>query len=292
MTGSETDEPNELCRICRIGVQQRVYVKNGHDILRCNACGTGRAVARDFDPARYYTGEYFEGGHDDGYADYGGTGAVLRAEFERLSGRLQRIAPTGGDLLEVGCAYGYFLTTAQQHWRVHGLEISADAVARCHAAGLAGVRRGMAEAAELAPLPELQAIVMLDVIEHLPDPEAFLSACRDKLVSGGVLMLTTGDFGSPLARLMGKRWRLMTPPQHLWFFTARGFRVLAARQGWDVLTVEHPTKRVPLSLIRYQLQRMAGLKPRRDAGGGGIGIPVNLGDAMLVALRRPLERAA
>jgi SAM-dependent methyltransferase len=280
------------CPICATGQMRFAYAKNGHDIRSCDFCGIGRATVRDFDPTRYYTRAYFEGGHDDGYANYGRSEAVLRKEFARITAKLRAVAPQGGPLLEIGCAYGFFLQAARLHWQVYGLEISAEAVEHCHAAGLITVRHGMANRESLSALSAFQAIVMLDVIEHLSDPIGLLEACREKLLPGGVLMLTTGDFGSPLARFLGSRWRLMTPPQHLWFFTIPGFRALAQRQGWEVVRVSHPGKRVPLSLILFQIRRMLGLAPRVSASGAGIGIPVNLGDAMLLILRRPIEKAS
>jgi SAM-dependent methyltransferase len=291
MSAPDVARRSTLCPICGTGRMHFAYVKNGCDILRCVSCGVGRSSANDFDPSRYYTQAYFEGGREDGYAGYGSSRAVLGGEFARLASRLRKVAPQGGALLEIGCAYGFFLQVARQYWQVHGLEISADAVEQCHASGLASVLQGLATREALDTLPPLQAIVMLDVIEHLPDPAGVLEACREKLIPGGVLALTTGDFGSPLARLLGSRWRLMTPPQHLWFLTAAGFRALARRQGWEIVQLSHPGKRVPLSLILHQLRRMLGLPWRVSGIGAGVGIPVNLGDAMLLVLRRPIEAA-
>ena len=62
-------------------------------------------------------------------------------------------------------------------------------------------------------------VVMLDVIEHLTNPGQLLSELYSHTRPGSLLVLTTGDFGSIMARAMGKQWRLMTPPQHLWYFT-------------------------------------------------------------------------
>ena len=97
------------CPICAIGQMRFAYAKNGHDIWSCNSCGIGRATMRNFDPTRYYTRAYFEGGHDEGYANYGRSEAVLRREFTRLTAKLRAVAPQGGSLLEIGCTYGFFL---------------------------------------------------------------------------------------------------------------------------------------------------------------------------------------
>jgi SAM-dependent methyltransferase len=138
----------------------------------------------------------------------------------------------------------------------------------------------------LGRLGTMDVIVLLDVIEHLPSPRDTLALCARHLKPGGIIVITTGDFGSLPARLAGARWRLMTPPQHLWFFTRESIRRMAGSLGLDVAYSGHPWKIVPLSLITFQLARMLGRKPRQAAAASGVGLPVNLFDAMRVVLRK------
>lgn len=263
--------------------QRRLYSKNGCDIFRCEGCGLGRAEAASFDPGRYYTTEYFSGGHADGYADYLGAEAVLRREFARTADFVRR-HKASGRLLEIGCAYGFFLEEARLHFEVAGIEIAGDAAEHCRSRGLR-VANGIADEASLAGLGGMDVVVLLDVVEHLPDPHGTLSLCARHLRPGGIVVLTTGDFAAPLARFMGASWRLMTPPQHLWFFTPESMDRLAQRIGMRVEALDHPGKIVPAALILFQLRRMLGLRPRAPAA-GKIGIPVNLFDAMRVVLRK------
>jgi SAM-dependent methyltransferase len=273
------------CPACGADTEHpHLYRKNGCDVVRCARCGLGRALAGEFDPSAYYTEDYFSGGHADGYADYLGAEAVLRREFARTVQFLRRFRP-GGRLIEIGCAYGFFLEAAKPWFEVCGIELADDAAAHCRRNGL-DVVTGSADRATLRALGPADAIVLLDVIEHLPDPHETLALCARQLSADGVLMLTTGDFGSPLARLAGPRWRLMTPPQHLWFFTAASLSALAGRAGLRVERLDHPWKLVPLSLIRFQLARMRGRTPASAAAPSRIGIPVNLFDAMRLVLRR------
>jgi hypothetical protein len=99
-------------------------------------------------------------------------------------------------------------------------------------------------------------------------------------------VITTGDFGSTAARLAGARWRLMTPPQHLWFFTQESIRRLSTGLGLAVEHVDRPWKTVPVSLIVFQLRRMLGLQSEAVTTASRIGVPVNLFDAMRVVLRK------
>jgi hypothetical protein len=127
------------------------------------------------------------------------------------------------------------------------------------------------------------------VIEHLPQPHDTLALCCRYLRPGGVILMTTGDFASLLARLAGSRWRLMTPPQHLWFFTPQSLRQIAASLGLAFERCDHPGKVVPLSLILFQLSRMLGLRGPTIGAASRIGIPINLFDAMRVVLRKPVS---
>jgi SAM-dependent methyltransferase len=273
------------CPACGVLTPHRVlYAKNGCDILRCIECGLGRADATHFDPAAYYTGDYFSGGHADGYADYRSTEPVLRREFARTVEFIRRYR-AAGRLLDIGCAYGFFLQEAKRYFDVAGIELADEAASYCRQNGL-NVVTGVADEATLKIFGNMDVIVLLDVIEHLPDPHETLALCAGHLDAGGIVVLTTGDFGSPLARLLGAHWRLMTPPQHLWFFTAASVRRLATRLRLRLEHLDHPWKVVPLSLATFQLRRMLGRRSAAPSRTGNVGVPVNLFDAMRVVLRK------
>jgi SAM-dependent methyltransferase len=273
------------CLACGSRTEVSRFRVAGCDILQCRGCGLGRSEAASFDPASYYTDDYFTGVHADGYADYAGAEPVLRREFARTVGFIRRHR-SGGRLLEIGCAYGYFLDEAARHFDVAGIELAPAAAAAARARGL-NVLQGYADEDNFRRLGPVDVIVLLDVIEHLPDPRQVLALCRRFLNPGGFVVITTGDFGSLAARLAGARWRLMTPPQHLWFFTVPGLRALAADVGLSTVHVDHPWKLVPVSLIAFQLRRMLGLPAGNVvARASGVGLPVNLFDAMRVVLRR------
>lgn len=272
------------CPACgRLTPQPLLYEKNGCRIHRCADCGLGHTDASGFDPRAYYTEAYFSGGHADGYADYRAAEPVLRREFAHVV-RFIRRYKASGRLLEIGCAYGFFLEEARAHFDVTGIEIAADVAAQARARGL-DVRQGLADAATLAPLGTFDVIVLLDVIEHLPDPAAVMQLIAAHLKPGGIVVLTTGDFASLLARALGARWRLMTPPQHLWFFTPESMRRLGEAQRLTSERIDHPWKTVPLSLVLFQLGRMLGVRAAAPAL-GRLGVPVNLFDAMRVVMRK------
>jgi 2-polyprenyl-3-methyl-5-hydroxy-6-metoxy-1,4-benzoquinol methylase len=274
-----------FCPACAKSTEHRhLFVKNQCDISRCSACGLGRADAPNFKPDQYYTDDYFSGGHADGYADYRGAEPILRHEFARTVEFIRAYRPSGR-LLEIGCAYGFFLEEARPFYDVSGIEPAEDAADYCRRRGLR-VLTGVADEPALAQLGGMDVIVLLDVIEHLPDPQATLTLCRRHLNAGGIIVITTGDFASLCARLAGSHWRLMTPPQHLWYHTPESMRQFGRALGLRLEACDHPWKLVPLSLIVFQLRRMLGQRQPRAQRGSQIGIPINMFDAMRCVFRK------
>jgi SAM-dependent methyltransferase len=274
-----------FCPACSNATGQRLlFFKNDCEILQCAECGLGRAHANNFDPHIFYTTEYFTGGLPDGYADYLGSESVLRREFAKTVDFI-RTYRASGRLLEIGCAYGFFLQEATRYFDVAGIEIVEGAAAFCRQHGLC-VLTGTVDECGLERFGTMDVIVLLDVIEHLPSPHVTLALCARYLSPGGLLVITTGDFGSRHARLSGPRWRLMTPPQHLWYFTRDSIRRMSQPHGLCIESCDHPWKVVPLSLIALQVKRMLGICAAGPTVTSRVGVPVNLFDAMRIVLRK------
>src|SRR6266436_3502206 len=161
-----------------------------------------------------------------------------------------------------------------------------SASSMCQGSSL-NVFTGQADETLLGRLGTTDVIVLLDVIEHLPSPRDTIALLVNHLDPGGIIVITTGDFGSLYSRVAGAHWRLMTPPQHLWFFSQASMQAMATSLGLEVEHLDHPWKVVPLSLISFQLTRMSGLRPKRMVISNRLGLPVNLFDAMRVVLRKP-----
>src|SRR5258708_6160605 len=113
-----------------------------------------------------------------------------------------------GRLLDVGCAYGFFLHEAKRFFDVSGIELAEDAAEHCRRSGL-NVFTGQADETLLGRLGTTDVIVLHDVIEHLPSPRDTIALLVNHLDPGGIIVITTGDFGCALAPLCA----LMLPPK-------------------------------------------------------------------------------
>lgn len=282
-------QDGKSCETCGIslgynGAEKQCYQIKGYSISRCKNCGLmWTVIADEMNLQTIYTEDYFQGGVSDGYFDYLGSEKLLIREFQdRL--KLVLAYQKSGRLLEIGCATGGFLEQARKYFTVQGIDVSEFAIGEARKKGL-DVECAALESSRLVS-PHYEVIVMFDAIEHLPNPAATLAKAYSLLSNGGYLLLTTGDTGSLMARILGSRWRLMTPPQHLWFFGRDNIDILLTRLGFVVQSVTHQWRNVPLSLIWYQLFR-GKIRPLPEFL-GRIVLPVNLFDTMTVVARKPV----
>jgi SAM-dependent methyltransferase len=160
-------------------------------------------------------------------------------------------------LLDLGCWVGFLLSEARQRgWEVVGVEPSQFASAYARERLGLDVRTGELFSAPL-PLAHYDAIVMGDVIEHLPRPGEALDRMAALLSPGGVAWMALPDAGSVVARRLGKRWWSVIPT-HVQFFTRDSIRTLLEDRGWEVLEIATAPKAFS---VRYYLERVGGYSP-------------------------------
>lgn len=240
------------CPLCGAREDTPVRAFDPFRVVRCGSCGLlflNPRLHEDLMRAAYANEAYFEGG-GLGYSGYEAQERTLRRTFARFLSTLQSEGMTGGRLLELGCAYGYFLDEARGYFEERvGTDFSERAVAR--AVELADrVYLGGLDA-----LPEGEAfdcVVMVHVIEHIYDPVGLLRSLTSRLRPGGAVVLATPDGGSFWRRLMGRRWPFYKPPEHVSFFDRRTLPRLLEAAGLQPVVLPYPSF-FPLHLIGEKL---------------------------------------
>lgn len=86
---------------------------------------------------------------------------------------------------------------------------------------------------ELGKLPPgcFQIITCIEVVEHLPEPTPVFELLARLLAPHGLLLLTTGNLRSPLARLLGIGFPYCVPEIHVGYFTPTALKYAYERVG-------------------------------------------------------------
>ena len=247
--------------------------------------------------AEIYGRAYFESSDaamaGQGYGDYLGDEENHRSNsVARL--RLLERHRSPGYLLDIGCAAGFFLDEARNRgWHVHGVEFSPE-MARFAKERLAlDVDNAAFADAELGAR-RFDVITMWDYIEHSVDPHGDVERAWGLLEPRGLLAISTGDAASVVARLSGRRWHLLTPRHHNFFFTRASLLRLMRGVGFEVELCAYRSSLYSVSYLFHKLQTFADVSPLRRAAAkvatsraGQVPVPINLFDIVTVVGRRP-----
>jgi 2-polyprenyl-3-methyl-5-hydroxy-6-metoxy-1,4-benzoquinol methylase len=139
-------------------------------------------------------------------------------------------------VLELGSAHGGFTALLQNAgYEATGLEL--DPWIADYARQTFGIRMltGSVEGQKIAPA-SLDIIVLMDVLEHLPDPQSTLEHCRELLKPDGMLVLQTPE--APAEKtyqdLLGEEHaftHMLIPKEHIHLFSRKGAEEICRRLG-------------------------------------------------------------
>jgi SAM-dependent methyltransferase len=259
----------------------------------CRSCGlmaVNQSVPAE-ELKKFYQEDYFKGRE---YVDYVADKPAQQKTLRNHLRVVRRHARPGGRLLEIGCAYGFFLELVQKDYPGSvGVDVSSAGVAYARAHGL-DAREG--DLLGLSFADKFDGVCLWDTIEHLPNPREIIQKSSELLKPGGHLFLSTGDFGALLPRLQGLNWRQIHPPTHLFYFTRQSFRELCPRVGLEVVrfgtvTVHRRLGSVLQALANFHGRSAAGRSAsllQRVAPRGLLNwnFPLNLGDTLCLVARK------
>jgi 2-polyprenyl-3-methyl-5-hydroxy-6-metoxy-1,4-benzoquinol methylase len=144
-------------------------------------------------------------------------------------------------LLEIGCAHGGFVAMLRQAgFDAGGLELSPSIVRLATDTFRVPVLSGPVEDQSI-PAHSLDAIVMMDVLEHLPDPLATLRRCMELLKTDGIMLVQTPAYPermtlSQLDHQKHKFPRMLDKNEHLFLFSKSAVCELFGRL--DISSIE------------------------------------------------------
>ncbi len=181
------------------------------------------------------------------------------------------VDPRGLRCLDVGCGSGALgaALKAAGATRVAGIEPEPAAAARAAERLDAVVQGGALDAALPFGAGEVDLLVLADVLEHLPDPDAALRRLTALLAPGGRVVVSVPNmrFWLVLARLAADRWEYaehgVRDRTHLRIFTRRSLLRMLASHG---LTVECLQRNQRLLDDQTQIGRAGALATRAVLG--------------------------
>lgn len=215
--------------------------KNGYDILKCSRCGFGQVNVAPADIADFYDKAYFDGE----------TASFSQSEDCRIPNshrywideQLSRLPNSSAlRILEIGPGLGApiadYITHIYPEIEFAAIEISQYACDRLKARGLNVFQGRVTDSKTLdACRGKYDFIYGTEVIEHDPEPHAFVRSVHRMLKRGGRAAFTTGNIDGGMARWKKEQWYYLDPPAHVSYYTPKAVRHVFGTEGFESVSV-------------------------------------------------------
>lgn len=237
-TFSKRPAPSErlegaACPVCGSPETRPLWDLGDFAFARCPGCGHVYQNPRP-DPADL-TLRY-----DEEYLDYEVRNALpyLRLMLLGLADlgfeRIEAALPEGRSFLDVGCATGALVEhAARRGWEARGVEVCGPAAEYGRRVRGVTILEGSLRDAAF-PDDGFDFVHSSHVIEHVPEPGAFLAEIRRILKPGGWCVTVTPNRTSLQAALFGPGWRSVIP-DHMHLFSRSGLLRLIRDSGLSPL---------------------------------------------------------
>ncbi len=182
-------------------------------------------------PSAAFDEDYFR----ELYGDVPSQTRFDRGRDDRVVALAERHAPSDdGPVLDIGCGYGYLLERFRGRRTLVGIDLSTHAAERARARLpealilQADVQRGL-------PFDKpFDVVLAINVVEHLPDPEAGVRSLAEVLNPGGVCVVHLPTINNAFSRLI-YRFAYAGDPTHVYRPTGHELRQLFASSGFETL---------------------------------------------------------
>ncbi|MBN1410052.1 MAG: methyltransferase domain-containing protein [Spirochaetales bacterium] len=244
--------PSAQCPVCRVGSSEVTARFPGKTYFRCRACGITFLFPLGLKPVRYEK-DYFFSEYKKQY------GKTYLDDFENIkavsmqrTGIIENLVknPAGKRLLDIGCAYGPFLSAAvSRGFDALGLDISKTAVDYINKE--LKIRAYVIDFEEFtdegSPLFKgVSVVTMWYVIEHFKLLERVLKTVSTLVPPSGIFAFAT-PYGKGISARRNKRSFLeQSPSDHYTIWNKKNCRRILGKYGFKVehfrVTGHHPER--------------------------------------------------
>ncbi len=221
------------CPVCGADDPRPFLDCGPYAFVRCRGCSLVYQNPRPvFDDVRKrYDGHYFsyELGNERNFFHLMKLG-LRDIDFDRRTEGMEEPRT----FLDIGCATGMLIEwMGGRGWETRGVDVCRESAEYGIATRGVSIFVGTLEEAAF-PDDAFSVIHFSHLIEHVPDPGAFLSEVMRILKPGGLAVITTPNVDGFQARLFASGWRSAIA-DHLVLFSRRTLEDLVRAQGFSVL---------------------------------------------------------
>lgn len=267
---SITKNKHGCCRVCGQSLFKLKHNLGRYKYLTCRRCSA--TMISPFptlkEANKWYSADdyYANPDRNAGYEDYSQLkGGLIKTYIKRNRTINAERLFKKKQILEIGCGLGYYPETLEPKFALNytGLDLNKTAIKTIRGKGYKGV------VGDISALPETaqyDIVIMFDVLEHILEPNIFLSLLKKRMRPKGKVILTTPSTTSLLARISGKKW-VSYVAQHVILYNPRALDYLFLNNGFKAELLKTDFQWVKISFLA---KRISNNLPNCKGLGAGI----------------------
>jgi len=206
---------------CPICSSDKIAFLNGFEKLYLVKCNTCSFIFDKRVPTEQELNEHYK---VYAYSKLKPLPELTKVSYNKLLDSFEQYRKTG-NILDIGCGQGDFLVEAKKrNWKVYGSEYSKAAVNLCINRNI-NMHQGQLTNKVFSGV-DFDVITSFEVLEHLNNPNEFMSVAQNKLKSGGLFYCTTPNFNSILRNFEKDKFKMILYPEHISFYTKKSIENL------------------------------------------------------------------
>lgn len=152
---------------------------------------------------------------------------------------INKLAPHGGNLLDVGCGPGKSLKLLERtnNWQLYGIEPSPSLAAAaneiCERTGGRALQAVAVDGFKQQGENQLDVVLMRSFLEHDSEAEATLKSALYSLKKSGFALIKVPNAACWNAKLRGNSWPGVRHPDHVNYFTPQTLKSFVLNAGFS-----------------------------------------------------------
>lgn len=209
-----------ICPFCRVPTNYIFTIDRfspSLDIYQCIFCNL--LMKKQDQEINYYNEQYYSGKGDYFYIDERRYKKYFKEVWNARIQSIKIYKPPPANVLDIGSSFGGFVETfLENQYDAEGIDISDYAIREAKKNPLLKKRIFKSDLLNFSPKKKYDIITLIEVLEHLPDPERVFSKISELLNSKGLLVIQTANFDGLQAILQGKNYHYFLPG-HLYYYS-------------------------------------------------------------------------
>ena len=167
-------------------------------------------------------------------------------------------------MLDIGCWDGAILEGLPEIWNRTGIEINSAAAEQARNKGLNVIESQFENATLESEYYDI--VIILDVLEHVLEPNAVLNKISNVLKKNGYIIALTGSADCFSSKIFRQNWYYCNYEEHINFFTKKSLSIALSVNGFGdclIQSITHPTSSLYKSAIKV-INRTIGNNKQKD----------------------------